>query len=186
MSLFEFLMVMVAIILGLGATQALRGLSRIARSKKPSAAVVMWAIALFYLYIQVWWAFWDLHAFDGWTQFLYYFQLAIPCAIFGATELLVPMGMQADADWREHFQQVRIWFYSVFSAVVILGILFSWVFFDVPFTHPYRLIQLLGLAIAITGLMVRRPSIHVWLATLYFFTLLSGQMLFRLLPQGLD
>lgn len=39
MEIFEYLMVMVAIILGLGVTQILRGLSKIARSEHPSAIV---------------------------------------------------------------------------------------------------------------------------------------------------
>ena len=44
MEIFEYLMVMVAIILGIGVTQALRGLSKIACGSKPFVAVTIWGV----------------------------------------------------------------------------------------------------------------------------------------------
>ncbi len=43
MEIFEYVMVMVSIILGLGVTQILRGLSTVARGEHPSSIVTTWA-----------------------------------------------------------------------------------------------------------------------------------------------
>ncbi len=107
LDLFEYLMVMVAIILGLGVTQTLRGLSKIARGSKSFIAVTIWALTLFYLHIQVWWALWDLTAVGAWNQLFYYLLIAVPCSLFAATELLLPLGSSADTDIDIRFTKVH-------------------------------------------------------------------------------
>ena len=98
MSLFEFLMVMVSIILGLGATQALRGLSKLARSHRPFLPVALWGATLFYLNIQVWWGYWDMADVAGWTQLTYYIIVLLPCALFAAIERAMEAGQKTQRD----------------------------------------------------------------------------------------
>ncbi len=84
-------MVMVSIVLGLGVTQALRGFSKIARSSTGFLPLTIWATTLFYLHIQVWWALWDLTAVETWNQLYFSLIILVPCSLFGATELLLPL-----------------------------------------------------------------------------------------------
>ena len=98
LEIFEYVMVMVSIILGLGVTQILRGLSKIARGEHPSSIVTTWAALLFTLHLQVWWALWDLHQVAQWTQVYFFFVVAIPCSLFAMTELLLPMGSVPETD----------------------------------------------------------------------------------------
>jgi hypothetical protein len=67
MSHFEYIMVMVSIIQGLGITLALRGISRLIRSPHREPVVLLWAVFLVLLYLQNWWAFWDMAAVDDWN-----------------------------------------------------------------------------------------------------------------------
>ena len=57
MTHFEYVMVIISIILGLGLTLVLRGLSKLARGAKPSAVVVVWGFFLLLILLQSWWAF---------------------------------------------------------------------------------------------------------------------------------
>ena len=182
MEIFEYLMVMVAIILGLGVTQALRGLSNIMRGSKPFIAVTLWASTLFYLHIQVWWALWDVKAVETWNQVSYYYLVAIPCALFAITELLLPLGSGPETDWKSHFFSVRKWFFGILVFFIIISILESRVLLSTPLAHPYRLFQVVTLTAVVTGLMTKSPRAHVWISITFILSSLAGQALFRLFP----
>ena len=182
MEIFEYLMVMVAIILGLGVTQVLRGLSKIVRSEHPSSIVATWATLLFILHVQLWWAFWDLGQVEQWTQAYFILLIAIPCSLFAMTELLLPMGSAPETDWQAHFFSIRVWYFRLFLIFVVLATLNTWVFLDTPLTHPYRIMQLAQMALALVGLNTTNLRMHRWLPVVSIAMLLVGQMLFRLLP----
>ena len=182
MDIFEYLMVMISIMLGLGATQALRGFSKIAQSSRSFLPLTMWAAVLFYLYLQVWWALWDLNAVAVWNQFHFYLLVAIPCTLFAATELLLPLASSANTDWQSHFFSVRKWFFGVLFVFSVIATLETYVFLNVSLTHPYRVMQVALAAVVVTGFFVKNAKTHVWLSVIYFCGLLVGQFLFRFLP----
>ena len=182
MGIFEYLMVMVSIMLGLGATQALRGFSKIAQSSRSFLPLNMWGAVLFYLYLQVWWALWDLNAVGTWNQFYFYLVIAIPCTLFAATELLLPLASSANTDWQSHFFSVRKWFFGVLFVFSVIAILETYVFLDVSLTHPYRVMQVALAAVVVAGFLVKNAKTLLWLGVTYFCGLLVGQVLFRFLP----
>jgi len=182
MTIFEYLMVLVSIIMGLGITQVLRGLSKIARSQRADLTVTLWAVTLFYLYVQNWWAFWDLNDVTAWNQLYFTLILLIPCAMFGATELLLPMGASPDTDWRTHFLKVRRWFFTMMLTFAFFAILQTRVLMGIPFNHPYRIMQAIIVTFLIVGLSSRNPRIQPWVAGGVLGTLLVGQAIFRILP----
>ena len=182
MTHYEYLMVMVSIILGLGATQALRGLSKIARSPTRFLPATLWVTGLFYLHIQVWWGFWDMADVPSWTQLSYYLIIFLPCSLFAATELLVPIGAGADTDWEAHFQSVQTWFLGSLITFQIVAILASYLLMGVPLTHPYRILQGAIVLTSALGLFTASTRVHSWIAATFLVLLLTGQVLFRLTP----
>ena len=182
MTIFEYLMVLVSIILGLGLTQVLRGMSRLARSDSAYSVVVIWAVFLFYMHIQVWWALWDLHAVAAWNQALFALLVLIPCSLFGSTELLLPMGATPETDWRAHFIAVRRWFFAMMIVLMSLAVAESRVFLGTPLTHPYRIVQTIVITVLVIGFASGKPRIQPWLAAGALGAVLAGQVLFRLLP----
>ena len=182
MTIFEYLMVLVSIVLGLGVTQALRGLSKIARSETRYLPVTLWGGFLVYLYVQAWWAFWDLNAVAVWNQFYFTFIVMIAFSMFAATELLMPMGKRSETNWRAHYFKVRRWFFATMLTFTVLATLQIYVLLDVPLTHPYRAYQVTMAAIEITGLVTSNPRYQAWLPTLAISSTLLGQVLFRLFP----
>ncbi len=182
MSHFEYLMVMVSIILGLGATQALRGLSKLAQSSQPFAPVALWSITLFYLHVQVWWGYWDMVGVTDWTQLSYYLIVFLPCSLFAAIELLVPIGAGAQTDWRTHFFNVRPWFFGTVVAFQALATVTTYIVIEVPLTHPYRIVQVTTILLATGGLFAKSVRAHIWIAAAFMAVTLTGQVLFRLNP----
>ncbi len=183
MSHFEFIMVMVSIIQGLGITLALRGISRLIRSPHREPVVVLWAVFLVFLYLQTWWAFWDLATIGVWNIFQFLLVALYACTMYAMTELLLPIAAPPETDWLAHFNSVRKWFFGMVVVLAFLGISLTWYFLGVPLVHPYRIIQLSILSLAIVGWLTPNLVAHRWIAVLVILALFSGQALFRLWPR---
>ncbi len=182
MTIFEYLMVLVSIILGLGMTQILRGLSKIARSDAPYLPLTLWAAFLGCVYVQVWWALWDLNEVALWNQGYFTLIVLIPCSMFAATELLVPMGTTAETNWRAHFFRVRRWFFAAMLLFTLLATLETYILLGVALTHPYRLMQLGVAGLLIVGFFSTNPRVHPWLPALAIFSLVASQIPYRFVP----
>ena len=148
MSHFEYISVMFSIILGLGLTLALRGISRLIRSPRRESAVVLWAVFLVFMYLQNWWAFWDMASIEGWDFFRFLLVSVYVCTLYAMTELILPMTASTDTDWREHFLSVRKWFYGMFVMLALQAILQNWYVSGIPLIHPYRIMQVTLLLLA--------------------------------------
>ena len=182
MTIFEYLMVMVSIILGLSITQVLRGLSKIARSPQRSVAVALHGVFLFALHVQTWWALWDLSAVPEWNFVFFVLLISIPSILFATSELLFPMATTAETDWHAHFESVRKLFLSVLALWTVLALLETRIFLGTPILHPYRIVQLSILSLIIAGIFLRERRTQNWIAGSMLFLLIAGQLVFRLLP----
>ena len=182
MTIFEYLMVMVSIILGLSITQVLRGLSKIARSPQRSAVVTIYGVFLFGLHVQTWWALWDLTVVPEWNFLFFLLLISIPSVLFATTELLFPMATTAETNWNTHYDSVRKWFLSVLALWTALAIVETRIFIGVPLTHPYRIFQVSILSLIVASIFLPGKRAQTWVASGVLFLLVAGQLVFRLLP----
>ena len=182
MSHFEYIMVMVSIIQGLGITLALRGISRLIRSPHREPVVLLWAVFLVLMYLQNWWAFWDMAAVEDWTIIKFLFVALYVCTMYAMTELMLPMASPPDTDWRAHFNSVRRWFFGMLLVLVVLGITLNWYIAGVPLLHPYRIMQLTIFSLGVIGWLTTSMAVQRWVVILLYLVLFGGQILFRLMP----
>jgi hypothetical protein len=173
---------MVSIIQGLGITLALRGISRLIRSPRREPVVLLWAVFLVFLYLQNWWAFWDMAAVDNWNIIKFLFISLYVCTMYAMTELMLPMASSPDTDWLAHFHSIRKWFFGMIAVLALLGITLNWYISGVPLVHPYRIMQLTILSLGIIGWFTPNMVVHRWIAVLFMLVLFGGQVLFRLWP----
>jgi hypothetical protein len=173
---------MVSIIQGLGITLALRGISRLIRSPRREPVVLLWAVFLVFLYLQNWWAFWDMAAIDNWNIIKFLFISLYVCTMYAMTELMLPMASSPDTDWLAHFHSIRKWFFGMIAVLALLGITLNWYISGVPLVHPYRIMQLTILSLGIIGWFTPNMVVHRWIAVLFMLVLFGGQVLFRLWP----
>jgi hypothetical protein len=125
---------------------------------------------------------WDLASVTSWNMFSFYLLIAIPCSMFAAVELLLPLSSSDDTDWETHFFQVRNWFFGVVCLFSIIASMTTYFLNNLPLTHPYRIIQVTVTGIAITGFFTRSRKVHIWISFIYLAVLVVGQTLFRLTP----
>lgn len=99
MSLFEFLMVLVSIIVGLGIAEVLTGIARLIRCRGSIQGYWVHSvlvIAIFFALLQQWWEVWGLRVTPEWTFLGLVMMLTGPVGLFLIAHLLFPEPMQGE------------------------------------------------------------------------------------------
>lgn len=184
MTRFEYVMVVVAILLGLSLTQVLRGLGGVVRGRTGHAGLTAWLLVLFAQHLQLWWSMWDLTRVSEWTQSSFFIVVLVPCTLLAATDALAPTGLSSDADPAQHFDRVAASFYSLFLVFLATSVAWTWLVLDLELDHFLRVLEAVGALAAFMGLVWRRRKVHVLAALIYLVSLVVGQVIFRPFLQG--
>ena len=180
MTQFEYIMVMVALILALALAQALRGLAEVVTSRNRYWPHSFWLITIVFLMVQAWWADWSYNAVEEWRFTTYLLVIASPALSFAKVHLLVPSTRSDSFQWRKQFDAVRYWFFGLLIAYILIGIIQGVVLYGTPLMHPYRLFQGLFITIAIAGIATRSQRVHRVLPLLLLAALTISQVLLRM------
>jgi len=133
MDQFEYVMVLVSIIIGLGIAHILLGVAglidRLAGLKEklqPSVAHSCWLAFCFEWMVVFWW--WEYRfstRVSDWTIGLYLFLVGYAITLFLMGAILVPRTWNGVTNLKEYFLARRIWFYSLVIAVVVFDLVDS-------------------------------------------------------------
>src|SRR5204863_749369 len=120
MNAFEYLSVLISIILALGMTRVLAGVGEMlqARSHRRLYWVhLFWVLNLFLYLVVAWWVFYRWRNQQPWTFFLFVFVLISPTILFLASLLLFPREGSVDEsiDYKTHFYSNHRAFFILFS-----------------------------------------------------------------------
>ncbi len=114
---FNYLSVLVSIILGLGVTQLLTGIGRMLQNR--DRVVLYWpAIAsvliLLVLHVLIWWTLFELRRYAGWTFPGFLAVLLMPILLYLLSALVLPdFGDTVADDLRQHYYANSRWFFSL-------------------------------------------------------------------------
>jgi hypothetical protein len=111
MSAFEYLSVLISIILALGMTRVLAGVGEMlqASSHRQIYSVhLLWIINLFLYLLVAWWVFYRWRNQQPWTFFLFVFVLISPTILYLASVLLFPREGDVDftVQYKTHITQI--------------------------------------------------------------------------------
>ena len=124
MSTFEYLAVLFSVVVGLAVAQTLQGLLRMVRHWRTTRfywPALVWTAAVMQWTIFFWW--FSGSGLGGLTQWQLpglLFVLAYGSALFFLLGLLYPDDMGSTFDMREHFREVRPWFFGIFLGLGFL------------------------------------------------------------------
>jgi hypothetical protein len=167
MSQFEYLSVLVSLILGLGIAHLLLGVGGMIhrrREAKPDPIHLLWVGAVFWTLVLNWWVFFQSQSTEVWS--FDYFLVVIVWAVlfFLLAVILFPPDVTEDQDYAEVFERNRGWFLGVFAATSFADILltaFRGDLLDPPIYLPFVLhFAVLG----VIGMFVKSRRFHVILA----------------------
>lgn len=187
MTIFEYILVLLSVILGLAVTQLATGVGELIRSRKAvtwSLPYVLWLMFCFLTILDVWASSWLLRTDARWNLLSVLLVLGISLAIYLATLWIVPRHIGDEPiDLGNYMDRERRYFLGALIAYCLLGIVvnlyllptghFDWANYYIsgPFTaallcawwSPHRWVQLaapvIGLALYVIYFAVYFPSI---------------------------
>jgi hypothetical protein len=176
MTPFEYLSVLVSIIVGLALTQLLSGTARLIQLRRRVVmhpATLWWMASLFLINVQVWWVAFDRRSSMQWNFFSFLLYLLIPIALFLLSYLVLPdLGDEDRPDLRANFEDNRRWFFGLLAALPAISLVEQvvrdgGVRWDLD--AGFRVVFLL---LALVAMRVRSARFHAWNAAgvLLFFS----------------
>jgi hypothetical protein len=166
MSPFEYLSVLVSIIVGLALTQLLSGAARLIQLRRRVVmhpATLWWMVSLFLINVQVWWVAFDRRESRDWNFFSFLLYLLIPIGLFLLSYLVLPdLGDEDRPDLRANFDDNRQWFFGLLAALPAISLIEQvlregqlQLDLDVGFRVAY-------LSLALVAMRVRSARFHLW------------------------
>lgn len=156
MSQFEFIFVLVSIVLALALTRLLDGLSQVLQRKlrhqKIDAVHLAFSLAVVILLVIVWWALFRWDSDSAWS-YPKYLVIILHMASFYALSAILYPGREMEVP---DFEQVRSSFYVVFATNTLLEILHTYML-GALFT-PWYYLPITGLVavVCVVGLIVQK------------------------------
>ena len=188
MESFNYLSVLISIILGLAIAQVLQGVRGLvlSRSKvKLYTPTIIWTGMALLIPIQGWWASFSMHQQASWN-FLGLLTIVLQAtSVYMIAALILPDAKgDTTVDLREHYFAHRHWFFGAVLGSVIFSLSKEFVLYD-RLPHPLDLsFQVAFGVIAIIAMLVRREWLHKLLAPISaVLLLLYIALIFRNLHQ---
>lgn len=182
LSLFEFVLVMVSIVLGLGVTHLLQGISLVVRHRRTTMVdwlPMTWAATLFLLVASNWWAAWDFRDVH-WSFPAFFFVMVEPAVLYLAMTLLLPV--EAADQHAGSFDQVRIPFMSLMIVFQVMTTWDGWLLGTEAFWDPLRWVQIAMIAILALSAVASRRSVQRATAIAALGLAIFGTFVLRFLP----
>lgn len=179
MSHFEYVAVMISIIMGLGIIRLLSSLEAVFSQQRywPHA---LWVLTMFWAHVQNWWGLWELNGLSFtvviYSMTIVYASLMYLCAVALTNKT------REEMSWKEYFFSQRRWFFGVFSITTFFAIFSTRIVLDAPLLHPYRIVQFTILAASIVGFFSAKEAVHKTVVIVVFLMFVFGVSLFRYLP----
>ncbi len=175
MNAFEYLSVLISIILALGMTRVLAGVGEMlqARSHRRLYWVhLLWVVNLFLYLVVAWWIFYRWRNQQPWTFFLFVFVLISPTILFLASLLLFPREGSIDESisYKTHYYaNHRAFFilFGLFTPVDIVDSLLKGLPHFLQLGWPYFVSSSLYLTGFTTAAITRNQRYHQFFA-IYF------------------
>jgi len=151
MSRFEYLSVLISIVIALGITEVTISWGRLLQHRSRvrfSALQLFWSTFLLFLMVQFWWGFWDYRTVDDWSLASLLIFVTEGIALVLCAIVLSPDRMiSGDVDLEDlYYENARPFFLlaAVFLALSTVGDTFV---LGVPFGHTENLTRLGGIGL---------------------------------------
>lgn len=148
MTPFEYVTVLVSIVLGLGITQLVTGTADIIHSwdrVKLYWPHVLWIVLVFFLHLQEWWVLYDLRQFQQWRLATFFFTLLYPINLFVLARILFPSASDsAGSDLRAFYLRSYRKFFVITACLPVISFIDNVFINNLPLRQQYIHFVLLG------------------------------------------
>ncbi len=185
MDQFEYLSVLVSIVLGLGMTHILVGVGRLMRRRR--RVTFHWVhslqIATTFLYlVNQWWVVFSWAEYPDLSFFHHVFLMSAPVALFLASVLLFPDEDGGEISLRGHYVEIQRPFYLLFSLLYLIDVVDTGLKGLDRFAAlgpAYWSMMLTGFFVVGSAAFVRGPRYHAFVQPFVFVWLLVVALVWR-------
>lgn len=159
MNVFDFLFVIVAIVLTLGMAELLGGVVRILRGDLRSDGLhTLWIVITFQLQVQLAWGLWGLHTRATWRYPEFLLLLSGPVVVYLISALLYPADGAERAE--AHLLRRRRSFFLLNAAYVALTAVYSWLLWDQGWVPAQAFLRLMVIGALVTAAFTEKRAIQ--------------------------
>lgn len=167
---FNYLSVLVSIVLGLGITNLLSAVAALVRSRarlRMYWPLPIWIATLFLIHIQTWWSMFGLREVGTWSFAAFLIVLLQPVALFLMTAVLSPQVSETDAtDLRVQYFSESRWFFGTLTGALFISLAKNVVVHGKLPQLPDLAAHIVFVAVALLGAVSRNDMVHKILAPL--------------------
>ena len=181
MDRFEFLMVLMSIIIGLGLSELLTNVARQIRARKTSRPFWVHSgvvILMFLAFLQIWWEAWDLRVIEVWTFPALLMMLAAPAGLFVISHVMYPDVIE-DADLEDYYFRNSRVLWSIAAFVVIAATGFRPLAFGHSLLDVDNLSSVLMIGMFVALAASKHRALHLAALPAILATLILDIMVFR-------
>ena len=173
---FDYLSVLISIVLGLGITNLLGGLATLVRRRSRIAMywpLPVWIVTLFLIHVQTWWAMFGLREIQHWSFEAFLVVLMQPVLLYLMSALILPESMDGETkiDLKETYFRERAWFFAAFLAVLFVSLSKDLVLSGHLPDWPNLGAHIIFILFALIGVTTRNDLVHKFLAPFGFLIL---------------
>jgi hypothetical protein len=154
MSRFEYLSVLVSIVIALGIAEVTISWGRLLQRRREvtfSWLHAYWSLFTLFLMVQLWWGFWNFRTVEVWSFGALLAVVTESITLVLCALLLVPRVQDVDAtlDLRRVYADNARPFFLLGASLIAQLTLVDWIILDTPLLDPENLSRLPGIAIAL-------------------------------------
>ena len=177
MDSFEYIMVLVSIVVGLGITHILSAVgSAIRRIRGHGAHIrldpvyLCWVGTMFIWLVTFWWWEFKFSTLNiEWTVGLYLFIIGYAVCLYLTSVVLVPSRMEGVDDSYEYFLKGRKWFFSLLTLAVFFDVVDTYLKGPIRILQPIYVVQIfLFLVLCVTGAFSKSHQLQLFTAVVFF------------------
>lgn len=171
MSQFEYLSVLVSIVLALGMSEIMICWARMIQHRDQiqfSALHLFWSGFIMLMMVQFWWGFWQFGVVDNWSMLdLLHVLFETATLVMAALIMLPGRQIPENLDLEQfYFKHCRIFF--ILALLTVLSLLTADIFIlQISLRDPENIIRAIALVLLIPPLFIQSKILHSCLATVY-------------------
>ncbi len=175
-SAFEYIGILISIILGLGITQILSSIAECVYNSKQIKFYfphTIWVIIILFLHIQEWFIIYELKNYPVWKLPTFLFMLLYPIVLYIIAKLLFPPNVEATVvNFKEYFMQSFSKIYTLFSIAVFTSIFFNVFILNVPLLQQSLLFIPILIFISMVWFNVKLEWLHKLIAIVFIIIII--------------
>lgn len=167
---FEYITVLVSIILGLGVTQIITGLAHFMHGSNKVKIYwphLLWIFMVFFLHVQEWWMFYEYKSMEKWKLIVFIFVMLYPIGLFIQARLLFPFDkFDEETDLKLFYYENYRLYFGLVAALASVSMIDNIVLRHMSFAEQGVQIGLIAICLSIAIFKVRTEWIHKLLSVL--------------------